>query len=220
MPSQYMLTMRTGPNPGRTFEINRSEMTIGRDINNDIVINDAEVSRHHARLIAQAGGYVIEDTGSTNGTFVNGERLIGPHLLRPGELILLGENVSLSFDVESFDPDATIASTPGVSSVPPVRQEPPREAYSYTPPHPPEPAYAPRPTPRPEYAAPVPPGPVEAYPLEEEERGINRTWIYAGCGCLVVLLCGLIGAGFIFDFLNLYCTPPFDALSGVLYTCP
>ena len=79
-----MLIMRTGPNPGKSFELTKNELYIGRDINNDIVINDSEISRKHARLILQAGGYVLEDLGSTNGSFVNGQRLMGPHVLRPG----------------------------------------------------------------------------------------------------------------------------------------
>jgi pSer/pThr/pTyr-binding forkhead associated (FHA) protein len=94
----FQLVMRSGPNPGKTFELSEGEATIGRDITNAIVINDAEVSRRHARLSPQAGGYVLEDLGSTNGTFVNGQRLMGPHLLRPGELVLLGENVSLAYE--------------------------------------------------------------------------------------------------------------------------
>lgn len=62
-------------------------MFIGRDLTNDIVINDAEISRRHARLISQAGGYVLEDLGSTNGTFINGQRLASPYILRPGETV-------------------------------------------------------------------------------------------------------------------------------------
>ena len=88
----YQLVMQSGPTPGKTFELTLEEYSIGRDINNMIVINDAEVSRKHARLLSQAGGYVIEDLGSTNGTFVNGQRLLGPHMLVHGETISMGDN--------------------------------------------------------------------------------------------------------------------------------
>jgi hypothetical protein len=54
---------------------------------------------------------VIEDLGSTNGTAVNGQRLMGPYMLRPGETINLGEHVSFVFEAVQFDPDATIASS-------------------------------------------------------------------------------------------------------------
>jgi len=183
----FQLVMRSGPNPGKIFDLNQAEMSIGRDISNDIVINDAEVSRKHARLIAQTGGYVLEDTGSTNGTFVNGQRLMGPHLLRPGELLLLGENVSLTYEQLAYDPDATVATVSGVPNLPPSGPAAP----VYTPPSSYEQPRQTPPAPPPIYTGSVPPGPAEAYvPYEEEEaQGVNRTWVLAGCGCLTVVAC-------------------------------
>ena len=74
MASQFQLIMRTGPTPGATFTLEGDQLNIGRDSTNEVTINDAEVSRHHARLTFQGGKYVLEDLGSTNGTFVNGQR--------------------------------------------------------------------------------------------------------------------------------------------------
>ena len=71
----YQLVMQKGPNPGKIFELVQEELTIGRDITNRIVINDPEVSRKHARLVLQSGSYVIEDLGSTNGTFLDDKRI-------------------------------------------------------------------------------------------------------------------------------------------------
>ena len=88
-----------------------TEVSIGRDIANDIVINDAEVSRKHARLILEADRYKIEDLNSTNGTYIDGQRLIGPHLLAIGEVIMFGDNVGVVFDGEPVDLDATVPST-------------------------------------------------------------------------------------------------------------
>ena len=119
----FQLVMRSGPTVGKIFPLEKSELTIGRDTSNDIVINDAEVSRKHARLILQGGGFILEDLGSTNGSFVDGQRLMGPHALRPGELIMLGENISLNFESAGFDPNATV-----VASAPPLQQTSPREA--------------------------------------------------------------------------------------------
>jgi len=110
-PQQFQFIMRTGPTPGKIFELITNELYIGREVTNDITIDDAEVSRKHARLIMQAGGYLLEDLGSTNGTYVNGQRLMGPHVLRPGELVKLGENVSLAFEA-GYDPDATMVASP------------------------------------------------------------------------------------------------------------
>jgi hypothetical protein len=119
----FQLVMRGGPNPGKIFELVQDELTIGRDIGNRIVINDPEVSRKHARLTVQSDGYVIEDLGSTNGTFVNNQRLIGPHMLRPGETIMLGEKISLEYEVLGFDPNATLVSGSGPQAAPPPSPE-------------------------------------------------------------------------------------------------
>lgn len=205
----YQLVIRTGPNPGKVFELTKTEIYIGRDINNDIVVNDSEVSRKHARLLMQAGGYVLEDLGSTNGTFINGQRLMGPHVMRPNETIMLGENVSMAFET-GFDADATVVSTPGQ---PQAYTPPPEPRPVYTPP----PAYTPPPSqpsaPQPAYSGQIPTGPAEPYfepPVEEKKS--NRTLLYAGCGCLVVVLCVAVVAAIAFDTLNLYCTPPFNLL--------
>ncbi|HWQ83861.1 MAG TPA: FHA domain-containing protein [Anaerolineales bacterium] len=216
--SSYRLVMRTGPNPGQTFDLLQPEITIGRDINNTIVINDAEISRKHAHVYIQGGFYQIEDTGSTNGTFVNGQRLMGPHLLRPGEVIFLGETVSLAYEFSQFDPNATVASVPRGVPEPaiPAAQPAPQPVVNYPPP-----AYTPPAPPAPVYTGQVPPGPGEpVYEEEYEEKQTNRTRWVVGVGCLLVLVC-IVGVGLLaFDTLNLYCVSPFDSLSGLFYSCP
>ncbi len=212
-PQSYQLVMRSGPNPGKAWDLDTEEISIGRDISNDIVISDAEVSRHHARLRKQGNTYMLEDQGSTNGTFVDGQRLMGPHLLRPGEMILLGENVSLIYEPVAYEAGAVGMGqqTPDLPPVPPTpRPEEVMRAQR-------EPVYErSQPPVQPVYSGSVPPGPVETYPAPPPEQRSSRTWIYAGCGCLVLLLCIILGAAFAFDALNLYCTPPFDAL----FACP
>jgi predicted component of type VI protein secretion system len=203
-PQPFLLIMRTGPNPGKSFELTKNELYIGRDINNDIVINDSEISRKHVRLILQAGGYVLEDLGSTNGTFVNGQRLMGPHVLRPGEMVLFGENVSLAFE-SGYDADATMVA--GSVQTATYVSEPPPQSQPVV-----QPVQAA--APKQAYAGQVPAGPAEPYyePVQEPQKS-NRTLLYAGIGCLVVLLCGMaIAAAFVFDNLNLYCTPPFNMI--------
>ena len=59
MLSQFQLIMRQGPTPGATFPLEGDQITIGRDPSNGIVINDAEISRRHARLTFQGGKYVL-----------------------------------------------------------------------------------------------------------------------------------------------------------------
>ena len=108
----YRLTVRQGPVPGKIFELAKDMMTLGRDVNNDLVINDSEVSRNHARLTSQSGGYLIEDLASTNGTFVNGQRLIGPKLLNAGDVVGLGETIVLEYGYVADSGATVIASAP------------------------------------------------------------------------------------------------------------
>jgi pSer/pThr/pTyr-binding forkhead associated (FHA) protein len=122
MESTYKLIMRAGAEQGKEYPLEKNEIVIGRDQGNDIIIIDPEVSRRHARVFQQGGSFVIEDLGSTNGTYVNGQRLTGPYVLRSGELINLGEHISLLYDVAVFDPDATVASKTSEQYAPPTRQ--------------------------------------------------------------------------------------------------
>ena len=132
MASQFQLIMRTGPTPGANFTLEGDQLNIGRDSTNEITINDAEVSRRHARLTFQGGKYVLEDLGSTNGTFVNGQRLAGPRVLKDGEVVSFGEQIVLVFEVTANDPGATMVS-PRAAAVPsasrPVNPPPPPADY-------------------------------------------------------------------------------------------
>ena len=215
------LVMRAGPNPGKTIPIEKSEIFIGRDIANDVLINDAEVSRRHARISIQAGNYVIEDLGSTNGTFVNGQKLAGPRVLKVGDTVMFGENVSLTFEMKAYDPNATLISAPVPIATPPPSQPAPQPIapppQTYTPP-PPPPQQVYQPAPPPVYAGRVPASPVE--PMAPEEVKPRRTWLWVGCGCLVVVLCVVVAGAYAFDYLNLYCTEPFRSITLLFGTCP
>lgn len=132
MASQFQLIMRSGPTPGAAFTLEGDQITIGRDSVNEIVINDAEISRRHARLTFQGGKYVLEDLGSTNGTFVNGQRLAGPRVLKAGEVVSFGEQIVMVFEATNFDAGATVVSpraavVPSVSRPAPVPPPPPVE---------------------------------------------------------------------------------------------
>jgi pSer/pThr/pTyr-binding forkhead associated (FHA) protein len=96
----------------------RESFTIGREPGNGIVINDPEISRKHSRMWLQGTTYSIEDLGSTNGTFVNGVRLSAPHSLRPGEVVALGEQISLVFEAVVSDPNATMRPHPSPPRLP------------------------------------------------------------------------------------------------------
>jgi hypothetical protein len=76
----------------RVIEIDGTVMTIGRGVDNGIVLGDGRVSRHHGRLQARRGALVYTDTGSTNGTRVNG-LTVDEIVLGLGDLIQLGDTV-------------------------------------------------------------------------------------------------------------------------------
>ena len=68
-------------------------MTLGRQSDNSIVLQDPFISIHHVRFFIRDGRYVIEDLGSTNGTLLNKERLIHKTYLKVNDLITLGSTV-------------------------------------------------------------------------------------------------------------------------------
>jgi len=122
MSAIYQLVIRSGVGAGKVFPLDKSEMHVGRDVTNDLVISEEKVSRRHARLYTEGDQYVVEDLGSTNGTFINGARLSGPHLLRVGEQITFGETSIVSYERVDQDPNATVVST--ISSGPSTVQAP------------------------------------------------------------------------------------------------
>lgn len=210
---QYRLVVRQGPIPGQVFELTKDEIYIGRDIANDFVINDAEVSRKHARLNLEGDRYKIEDLNSTNGTYIDGQRLIGPHLMSIGEIIMFGDNVGVVFDGEPAMPDLTVPSAVTLGNTPVAAiPAPTEEKYK-----PPEVTVYPIPQAEPAEIEP------EA-PSEKSKRPIN-TWFLAGCGCLVVILLIIIALVIFIDqpFTaggGRYCDPPFDLIFGALGYCP
>lgn len=93
----FSLAMVQGPQPGQIFELPHGTISIGRDPGNQIMIDDAQISRQHARIMPQGGLMVLEDLGSTNGTTINGLRISSPHTLAHGDEIGLGDHVTLTF---------------------------------------------------------------------------------------------------------------------------
>lgn len=72
-----------------SYAVLRSPTKVGRLPDNDIVVNDKRVSRHHAEVAKRGSRWVLRDTGSTNGVSVNG-KIIKEVVLKPGDAISLG----------------------------------------------------------------------------------------------------------------------------------
>ena len=182
MTANYRLTIRSGPNPGEVFLLTNNEYSLGRESSNDIVISDPEVSRRHVRLFLQGTSYVIEDLGSTNGTSVSGQRLTGPFTLRPGDLITLGEGVSLLFESTQPEIAATVVSAPYQA---PATVSPPAATPQ---------GYAGQ---VPSQPLPTPPPPIYGPAPEPEKRKVP-IWLIVVVA-LVIIMCLCAGAALLID---------------------
>ena len=85
-----VLRLLNGAGKERAFTIRDAATTIGRSLDNDLVLESTDVSRHHARIEYRDGGYQLVDLGSTNGTKLNGQPLRGSAPLNDGDRIEFG----------------------------------------------------------------------------------------------------------------------------------
>lgn len=91
--SARLLALTAGVTP-EYYPLKIDCCVIGRSSSCDLVVRHALVSRHHARIEQAQQGYVLIDAGSVNGTFVNGELLLGPHRLRDQDCIGFGNTTA------------------------------------------------------------------------------------------------------------------------------
>ena len=90
-PSMVMVHPPEGGKP-RAVKVAAS-MTIGRAPECELKIDDTYASQQHARLFGKNGAWYVEDLGSTNGTFVNDQKLAAPAMVQPGDSIRIGTTV-------------------------------------------------------------------------------------------------------------------------------
>src|SRR5436190_18621551 len=84
-----LLALLDGAEGGRRIPV-AGRLTLGRGDDAGLVVDDPEMSRAHAVVDVTATGLEIQDLGSLNGTWVNGERISGPTLLGPGDVVRVG----------------------------------------------------------------------------------------------------------------------------------
>jgi pSer/pThr/pTyr-binding forkhead associated (FHA) protein len=85
-PGQSLLLVKRGPNAGSTFLLKDEETTVGRDTRSAIFLDDVTVSRRHAIVQRRDEGWFVVDSGSLNGTYVNGEQVDETKLTTGDEL--------------------------------------------------------------------------------------------------------------------------------------
>ncbi len=84
---------------GKHLVVGPTGVTLGRSRQCDVVLADPNVSRQHAEIRPRGGGWMLNDLGSTNGSTLNGRRIDGPEMLKPGDEIEVGTSV-MRFELE------------------------------------------------------------------------------------------------------------------------
>ena len=90
------LVIIKGPNIGDKFLINKSKLTIGRNLESDIFLDDITVSRKHAVIKRSGNDFLIKDLVSLNGSYVNGD-IVNNVILKNGDRIQIGKYIFLFF---------------------------------------------------------------------------------------------------------------------------
>lgn len=82
-----LVVVSPGSDQGRQVVLTRPQALVGRSVECDIRFDDPHVSRRHASLVHRGGTVYVQDLDSTSGTYVNGVRVGGPHVLWPGDVV-------------------------------------------------------------------------------------------------------------------------------------
>jgi pSer/pThr/pTyr-binding forkhead associated (FHA) protein len=215
--SDAHIVVHQDPTTQQVFPLTEGVLTIGREAYNDVILIDPEASRKHAQISFQAGRYVVEDLGSTNGTFVNGRQIMTPTTLNRGDIIEVGEMARIVFQgpgsdiaetmmrAPSSSRDATMAMPDDLATFSEKLQPPPADSLT---------------------AQELPPPPVAAPPSEakmvmpEQPAGADKGGISRGTSrrtlgiiglVLVLVVIACVAGAFLLDALvapeTLYCGP-------------
>lgn len=203
-PPLATILVRTGQLKGNRLPVRVPVINIGRADYNDLVLPDDSVSSAHAKLQRREGVWVLTDLNSTNGSFVDGEKVDGEAMLSPGATLKLGD-VSLLFDPPAqgdVGPGPGGTKVMGAINIPPAPPPP-----VSPPPSPPRPSIAvpiggppsPRPSPAPPAfnQRPVPPRGSASRPVLTAPRQSGNNWLVP-----VVIAVIVIAAAVLFFFLR------------------
>jgi len=208
--SRRFLVVVEGPNEGQAYPLQDLVCTIGRTADNTIVVDSPRISRHHTqiRFVESATGTMamVEDMGSTNGTWVNQRQLTGPQRLMPGDTITLADYIAFRYEVEDtlhtekLPPAMPCSATKVIDdsatyTPPPPNYEEPYRPYDETPtPAPRQPFIQlgsvpqtmppAQPVSRPQQPWATPPISTPAAPPAKRSK-----WVYVIVAILIVLIC-------------------------------
>ena len=93
----YYLIIKHAAHPKQVYRLDAESISLGRDENNDIQIEDTSVSRSHLRFVRSGTGYQVIDLGSTNGTYMSDGSKIDVAKLKIGDVLLIGDSITLSY---------------------------------------------------------------------------------------------------------------------------
>jgi pSer/pThr/pTyr-binding forkhead associated (FHA) protein len=99
------------PEQTREVHVNQAEFLIGRGADCDLRLRDHEISRHHCTIRVSAGEATLVDLGSSNGTYLNGQRVLSQAALHGGDELRLG---AATFVVDLGGPEGTNLDVPDV----------------------------------------------------------------------------------------------------------
>jgi pSer/pThr/pTyr-binding forkhead associated (FHA) protein/uncharacterized protein involved in exopolysaccharide biosynthesis len=102
------LMISTGPAAGTVFPVIQRSLLIGRSLSADVRVDEQAISNEHARLEQTDAGFTLLDLGSTNGTYVNGQRLVHAAQLSGGDTIQMGSTTFTFVTRESGIPKGTV----------------------------------------------------------------------------------------------------------------
>jgi len=119
--SGLTLEVVEGPDAGRQVALT-GPVEIGRDPGSSLTLNDQQVSRRHVRVTPNGAGAVVEDLGSSNGTFVNRNELMGTVAVAAGDELIVGVSViALRSRQQVAAQPSAVRPVPPALAIPPTR---------------------------------------------------------------------------------------------------
>jgi pSer/pThr/pTyr-binding forkhead associated (FHA) protein len=110
MDRQPVLVVTKGPIEGARYPVGADGLTLGRDEECSVVLDDPNVSRFHARLVFHNAAIWVQDAGSRNGVFLNGKRVVRHKQLGPGDELLIGDH-GFTLELEMAAPQPSLTGT-------------------------------------------------------------------------------------------------------------